>query len=89
MNNQTVLYSMCVIGLRTHFYGSVVSLLQNLLITSIYHMDGAIIMQVYEESKTTASLTLSDWTKKFWGWLFQLSEEANPVTVVGPSSPWR
>ena len=47
------------------------------------------MMQIYEESKTTAGLTLSDWTKKFWEWLFQLSDEANPVTVVGPSRPWR
>jgi len=46
-------------------------------------------MQVHQESKTPAGLTLSDWTKKFWEWLFQLSDEANPVTVVGPSRPWR
>jgi hypothetical protein len=67
----------------------VISVLQALLITSIYHRDSAIIMQVHQESKTPAGLTLSDWTKKFWEWLFQLSDEANPVTVVGPSRPWR
>jgi hypothetical protein len=67
----------------------VFSALQTLLITSIYHRDSAIIMQVHQESRTPAGLTLSDWTKKFWEWLFQLSDEANPVTVVGPSRPWR
>jgi hypothetical protein len=46
-------------------------------------------MHVFQESKMTAGLTLSDWTKKFWDWLFQLSDEANPVTAVGPSRPWR
>jgi hypothetical protein len=67
----------------------VFSVLQTLLITSIYLRDSAIIMQVHQESKTPAGLTLSDWTKKFWEWLFQLSDEANPVTAVGPSRPWR
>jgi hypothetical protein len=46
-------------------------------------------MQVHQESKATAGLTLSDWTKKFWEWLFQLTDEANPVTVVGPARSWR
>lgn len=46
-------------------------------------------MQVYQNSETAAGLTLSEWTKKFWEWLFQLSDEANPVTTVGPSRPWR
>ncbi len=56
---------------------------------SIYHMVSARIMQVYQESKTAAGLTLSEWTKKFWEWIFQLSDEANPVTSVGPARPWR
>ena len=46
-------------------------------------------MQVYQDSKTAAGLTLSEWTKKYWEWLFQLSDEANPVTSVGPSRSWR
>ena len=46
-------------------------------------------MQIRHESKVIADLTLSDWTKKYWEWLFQLSDEANPVTAVGPSRPWR
>jgi hypothetical protein len=46
-------------------------------------------MQIFQESKKTAGLTLSDWTQKFWDWLFQLSDEANPVTAIGPSRPWR
>lgn len=56
---------------------------------SIYHRGSATIMQVYQDCKTAAGLTLSEWTKKYWEWLFQLSDEANPVTAVGPSRPWR
>jgi hypothetical protein len=55
----------------------------------MYQGNSAKIMQVYEVSKRTAGLTLSDWTKKFWEWLFQITDEANPVTAVGPSRPWR
>lgn len=46
-------------------------------------------MQVYQDNRTVAGLTLSDWTKKFWEWLYQLGEEENPVTTVGPARPWR
>lgn len=46
-------------------------------------------MQVYQDTKIVASLNLSDWTKKFWEWLYQLRDEANPVTAVGPARPWR
>jgi hypothetical protein len=45
-------------------------------------------MQVHQNS-TVADLTLSGWTIKFWEWLYQLSDEANPVTAVGPARPWR
>lgn len=38
---------------------------------------------------TVAGLTLSEWTLKFWEWLQGLSDESNPVTVVGPARPWR
>ena len=46
-------------------------------------------MQVQQERKKVANLTLSEWTKKFWEWLYLLSDEANPVTSVGPARPWR
>jgi hypothetical protein len=46
-------------------------------------------MQAYRNGKTVAGLTLSEWTKKFWEWLYQLHDEANPVTAVGPARPWR
>ena len=46
-------------------------------------------MQVYQNGKMVAGLTLSEWTKKFWEWLYQLSDEVNPVTTLGPARPWR
>jgi hypothetical protein len=46
-------------------------------------------MQIYRDGKTVAGLTLSEWTKQFWEWLYQLDDEANPVTTVGPARPWR
>lgn len=46
-------------------------------------------MRAYHNSRAVAGLTLSEWTKKFWEWLYQLNDEANPVTTVGPARPWR
>lgn len=44
-----------------------------------------------EEQKehNVAGLTLSDWTKKFWEWIYQLTDESSPISVVGPARPWR
>ena len=36
-----------------------------------------------------AGLTLNEWTQKFWEWLYHLSDESSPVTVVGPARSWR
>jgi hypothetical protein len=59
-------------------------------INSVYLSSGTDTnMQAYQNTKIVAGLNLSDWTKKFWEWLFQLRDEANPVTVVGPARPWR
>jgi hypothetical protein len=44
---------------------------------------------VHHNSIRVAGLSLSEWTIKFWTWLYQLSDEANPVTTVGPARPWR
>jgi hypothetical protein len=46
-------------------------------------------MQGHQNNSAVAGLTLSEWTIRFWTWLYQLSDEANPVTTVGPARPWR
>jgi len=38
---------------------------------------------------TIAGLTQKDWSEKFWEWLLQTSDEANPLTTVGPARSWR
>lgn len=51
---------------------------------------GLIVVQnLTLESNKVAQLSLSAWTKLFWDWLYQTTDEANPVTTVGPARPWR
>lgn len=41
------------------------------------------------ELRVAGGISLSEWTKKFWEWLYQTPDEANPLTTVGPARPWR
>lgn len=51
-----------------------------------YHLRGGIADHEYD---TVAGLCLKEWTEQFWSWILGLSDEANPITSVGPARSWR
>lgn len=48
-----------------------------------------IILQPDKDNEKVAGLSLSEWTGLFWRWLLQTTDEANPLTTVGPARSWR